>query len=148
MLPGRATSSCWRVGAFGVRWLGRKRSAVGDRERTLLVGVDSQAQHFIEQWNQYGFAASDLVGVVDPGDAIGPSSFAGRPIVGDHSQLGELLASFRIDTLIFVPGTLSLALDHGQQRWGREKAARVHGARGICRNARRRIRGVGIHAVG
>ena len=31
----------WR---FGVRWLGRKRSAVGDRERTLLVGVDSQAE--------------------------------------------------------------------------------------------------------
>ena len=108
----------WR---FGVRWLGRKRSAVGDRERTLLVGVDSQAEFFIEKWNQYGFTASDLVGVVDPGDATGPSLFAGRPVVGNHSQLGELLASFRIDTLIFVPGTLSLALDHGQERWGREK---------------------------
>ncbi len=108
----------WR---FGVRWLGRKRSIVGDRERTLLVGVDSQAEFFIEKWNQYGFTASDLVGVVDPGDATVQSLFAGRPIVGSHSQLGELLASFRIDTLIFVPGTLSLALDHGQERWGRKK---------------------------
>ena len=108
----------WR---FGVRWLGRKRSAVGDRERMLLVGVDSQAEFFIEKWNQYGFTASDLVGVVDPGDATVQSLFAGRPIVGSHSQLGELLASFRIDTVIFVPGTLSLALDHGQERWGREK---------------------------
>jgi GT2 family glycosyltransferase len=108
----------WR---FGVRWLGRKRSAVGDRERMLLVGVDSQAEFFIEKWNQYGFTASDLVGVVDPGDATVQSLFAGRPVVGNHSQLGELLASFRIDTLIFVPGTLSLALDHGQERWGREK---------------------------
>jgi len=58
---------------------------------------------------------------VDPGDATVQSLFAGRPVVGNHSQLGELLASFRIDTLIFVPGTLSLALDHGQERWGREK---------------------------
>lgn len=108
----------WR---FGIRWLGRKRGAVGDRERALLVGTDLQAQYFIEAWNKYGFTTSDLVGVVKPNDETNQVSFAGRPVVGDHSQLGQLLESLHVDTLIFVPGTLSLALDHGQQRWGREK---------------------------
>lgn len=106
----------WR---FGVRWLGRQRGTQRERERVLLVGTNAQAQHFVESWNDRGYATSDLLGVVHTEDIDAPLSFAGRPVVGHHAQLETLLDAYEVDALIFVPGTLSLALEHMQGRWGR-----------------------------
>ncbi len=106
----------WRL---GVRWLGRKRGTQRVRERVLLVGTDEQARHFIERWNDIGYMSSDLVGVVQVG-AGNPSSFAGRPVVGEFDEMDDLVGDLNVDALVFVPGTLALALDHMQDRWGRE----------------------------
>ena len=45
---------------------------------------------------------------------------AGRPVVGTTGELANLLRDYSIDTLVFVPATLALALEHMQNRWGVE----------------------------
>ncbi len=107
----------WR---FGARWLAHKRGASDGRERILLVGVDREAVRFVEYWEKMGHAECDLIGIVRQKDDVAEAIVAGRPVIGNTKELAQLLRDYRIDTLVFVPGTLALALEHMDQRWGVE----------------------------
>ena len=107
----------WRL---GVRWLSSKRGSGHDRVRALLVGTDCQAQRFADYWSEYGYLECDLVGVVCDDSDREEEVVAGRPVVGTTGELANLLRDYSIDTLVFVPATLALALEHMQNRWGVE----------------------------
>ena len=107
----------WRQ---GVRWLSSKRGSGHDRVRALLVGTDYQAQRFADYWSEYGYLECDLVGVVREDHDTEEEVVAGRPVVGTTGELANLLRDYSIDTLVFVPATLALALEHMQNRWGVE----------------------------
>ncbi len=105
----------WRQ---GVRWLDSKRGLKNARARALLVGTDYQARRFVDYWSEHGYIDCDLVGIVREADDVEEKVVAGRSVVGTTDELADLMREYRIDTLVFVPGTLALALEHMQNRWG------------------------------
>ena len=105
----------WR---FFVNWLGSKREFSGTRDRAILVGSDDCAGRFLDHWNAKGYLNRDLLAVVLEKEEK-TSLLAGRPVMGNYTDLENLIENLQIDTVIFVPGTLGLALEHLSHRWGK-----------------------------
>jgi GT2 family glycosyltransferase len=105
----------WRQ---GVRWLESKRGSKHGRARALLVGSDYHAQRFVDYWSEHAYTDCDLVGIVCEEGETEAKVVAGRAVVGTTDDLANLMREYKIDTLVFVPGTLAFALEHMQNRWG------------------------------
>ena len=104
----------WR---FVVSWLGNKRESSGGRDRAILVGSDDYARRFLTYWNAKGYLNRDLIAVVSE-NAKNTTLLAGRPVLGDFINLEKIIENLQIETVIFVPGTLGIALEHLCDRWG------------------------------
>ena len=105
----------WR---FFVNWLGSKRESSGTRDRAILVGSDDCACRFLDYWNASGYLNRDLLAVVSEKEEK-TSLLAGRPVLGNYKHLKKLIENLQVDTVIFVPVTLGLALEHLSDRWGK-----------------------------
>ncbi len=96
----------WR---WVVRWFLHQRGREG-RWRTLLVGTDAVAGHFVEQLERTDMAHCNLIGVVgETPEQRGP--LAGRPVVGHVGQLEALISDFAIDHLVFTPSAMASFLE-------------------------------------
>ena len=105
----------WRI---IVNWFGSKREYFEVRDRAILVGNDNYANRFLDHWNKTGYANRDLLGIVsDNKESL--CSNINRPVLGNYEDLEKLIDNLRVDTVIFVPGTLGVALDHLSSRWGK-----------------------------
>lgn len=97
----------WRLVA---RWFMRQRGREG-RLRTLLVGTDAMAVHFVEQLERAGMAYCNLIGVVGETPQQRGRPLAGRPLVGHVGELEELVRDFAIEHLVFTPSAMASFLE-------------------------------------
>ncbi len=97
----------WRLAA---RWFLYQRGREG-RLRTLLVGTDAVAVHFVEQLERAGTAHCDLIGVVGEAPQQHGRPLAGRPVVGHVGELESLVNDFAIDHLVFTPSAMASFLE-------------------------------------
>ncbi len=104
----------WR---FVVRWFLHQRGREG-RLRTLLVGTDAVAVHFVDQLESTGMVHCDLIGVVGDGSQQRGCPLAGRPVVGHVGQLEALVNDFAIDHLVFTPSAMASFLEQPVQSRG------------------------------
>jgi len=104
----------WRLVA---RWFLYQRGREG-RLRTLLVGTDSVAVHFVEQLERMGMVHCDLIGVVEDGSQQRGCPLAGRPVVGHVGELEALVDDFAIDHLVFTPSAMASFLEQPVQSRG------------------------------
>ena len=108
----------WRLVA---RWFLHQRGREG-RLRTLLVGTDAVAVHFVEQLERAGTAHCNLIGVVGEAPQQRGRPLAGRPVVGHVGELEELVSDFAIEHLVFTPSAMASFL---------ERPVRSRGARDL-----------------
>lgn len=101
----------WRLAA---RWFLYQRGREG-RLRTLLVGTDVVAVHFVEQLERTGMVHCDLIGVVGDGSQQRGCPLAGRPVVGHVGELEALVDDFAIDHLVFTPSAMASFLEQPVQ---------------------------------
>ena len=101
----------WRLAA---RWFLYQRGREG-RLRTLLVGTDAVAVHFVEQLERTGMVHCDLIGVVGDGSQQRGCPLAGRPVVGHVDELEALVDDFAIDHLVFTPSAMASFLEQPVQ---------------------------------
>ena len=101
----------WRLAA---RWFLYQRGREG-RLRTLLVGTDAVAVHFVEQLERTGVVHCDLIGVVGDGSQQRGCPLAGRPVVGHVGELESLVNDFAIDHLVFTPSAMASFLERPVQ---------------------------------
>ena len=107
----------WR---FIARWFLYQRGREG-RLRTLLVGTDAVAVHFVEQLARTGMVHCDLIGVVGEAPQQHERPLAGRPVVGHIGELEALVDDFAIDHLVFTPSAMASFLEQPvQTRGGRD----------------------------
>ncbi|MCE2448476.1 MAG: hypothetical protein J4F35_08840 [Candidatus Latescibacteria bacterium] len=92
------------------------------RLRTLLVGTDAVAVHFVDQLERTGVVHCDLIGVVGDGSQQRGCPLAGRPVVGHVGELESLVNDFGIDHLVFTPSAMASFL---------ERPVRSRGARDL-----------------
>ena len=104
----------WRLAA---RWFLYQRGREG-RLRTLLVGTDAVAVHFVEQLDRTGMVHCDLIGVVGDGSQQRGCPLAGRPVVGHVGELEALVDDFAIDHLVFTPSAMASFLEQPVQARG------------------------------
>ena len=104
----------WRLVA---RWFLYQRGREG-RLRTLLVGTDAVAVHFVEQLERMGMVHCDLIGVVEDGSQQRGCPLAGRPVVGHVGELEALVDDFAIDHLVFTPSAMASFLEQPVQSRG------------------------------
>ena len=104
----------WRLAA---RWFLYQRGREG-RLRTLLVGTDAVAVHFVEQLERTGMVPCDLIGVVGDGSQQRGCPLAGRPVVGHVGELEALVDDFAIDHLVFTPSAMASFLEQPVQSRG------------------------------
>ena len=104
----------WRLAA---RWFLYQRGREG-RLRTLLVGTDAVAVHFVEQLEHTGMVHCDLIGVVGDGSQQRGCPLAGRPVVGHVGELEALVNDFAIDHLVFTPSAMASFLEQPVQSRG------------------------------
>ena len=104
----------WRLVA---RWFLYQRGREG-RLRTLLVGTDAVAVHFVEQLERMGMVHCDLIGVVEDGSQQRGCPLAGRPVVGHVGELEALVNDFAIDHLVFTPSAMASFLEQPVQSRG------------------------------
>ena len=104
----------WRLAA---RWFLYQRGREG-RLRTLLVGTDGVAVHFVEQLERTGMVHCDLIGVVGDGSQQRGCPLAGRPVVGHVGELEALVDDFAIDHLVFTPSAMASFLEQPVQARG------------------------------
>lgn len=104
----------WRLAA---RWFLYQRGREG-RLRTLLVGTDAVAGHFVEQLDRTGMVPCDLIGVVGDGSQQRGCPLAGRPVVGHVGELEALVNDFAIDHLVFTPSAMASFLEQPVQARG------------------------------
>ena len=97
----------WRLAA---RWFLYQRGREG-RLRTLLVGTDAVAVHFVDQLERTGVVHCDLIGVVGDGSQQRGCPLAGRPVVGHVGELESLVNDFAIDHLVFTPSAMASFLE-------------------------------------
>lgn len=110
----------WR---FIARWFLYQRGREG-RLRTLLVGTDAVAVHFVEQLERTGMVHCDLIGVVGDGSQQRGCPLAGRPVVAHVGELEALVNDFAIDHLVFTPSAMASFLEQPVQTRG-ERDLRV-----------------------
>jgi len=101
----------WRL---AVRWFLYQRGRES-RLRTLLVGTDAVAVHFVEQLERMGMVHCDLIGVVGDGSQQPGGPLAGRPLVGHVGELEALINAFAIDHLVFTPSAMASFLAQPMQ---------------------------------
>ena len=101
----------WRLAA---RWFLYQRGREGQL-RTLLVGTDAVAVHFVEQLERMGMVHCDLIGVVGDGSQQRGCPLAGRPVVGHVGELEALVDDFAIDHLVFTPSAMASFLEQPVQ---------------------------------
>ena len=101
----------WRLAA---RWFLYQRGREG-RLRTLLVGTDAVAVHFVEQLERTGMVHCDLIGVVGDGSQQRGCPLAGRPVLGHVGELEALVDDFAIDHLVFTPSAMASFLEQPVQ---------------------------------
>ncbi len=104
----------WRLAA---RWFLYQRGREG-RLRTLLVGTDAVAVHFVEQLERTGMAHCNLIGVVGDSSQQWDCPLAGRPVVGHVGELEALVDDFAIDHLVFTPSAMASFLEQPVQSRG------------------------------
>ena len=104
----------WRLAA---RWFLYQRGREGQL-RTLLVGTDAVAVHFVEQLERTGMVHCDLIGVVGDGSQQRGCPLAGRPVVGHVGELEALVDDFAIDHLVFTPSAMASFLEQPVQSRG------------------------------
>ena len=104
----------WRLAA---RWFLYQRGREG-RLRTLLVGTDAVAVHFVEQLERTSMVPCDLIGVVGDGSQQRGCPLAGRPVVGHVGELEALVDDFAIDHLVFTPSAMASFLEQPVQSRG------------------------------
>ena len=88
------------------------------RWRTLVVGTDPAAAHFLEVLDRL---APDhpfqLLGIVGETTATRGSSVGGLPVVGTIVDLHELVDRYSVEQLVFTAQAVSHALDQLGPRW-------------------------------
>lgn len=104
----------WR---FVARWFLHQRGREG-RLRTLLVGTDAVAVHFVEQLERMDMVHCNLIGVVGEAPQQRGRPLAGRPVVGHVGELEELVSDFAIDHLVFTPSAMASFLEQPMQSRG------------------------------
>ena len=104
----------WRLAA---RWFLYQRGREG-RLRTLLVGTDAVAVHFVEQLERTSMVNCDLIGVVGDGSQQRGCPLAGRPVVGHVGELEALVDDFAIEHLVFTPSAMASFLEQPVQSRG------------------------------
>ncbi len=104
----------WRLVA---RALHHRRTA--GRKRTLLVGTDAAAVHFVETLARLDPVHQfQLAGIVGESPASRGARLAGRPVLGTIGELHALVRDYDIEQLVFTSAAAASAFDQLGPRWG------------------------------
>jgi len=101
------------MGRIGIRTFQRHLLIKGiGRRRAAIVGCDTRGRHLLRDVRDFPALGRDVVGFVGNGTEIPTDSIEGVPVLGDLSELPEIIRTHRIDeVLIASSGSRTEVLD-------------------------------------